>query len=66
MYDNAKANAIMQQANTILNLEKKLTKSKLNETRREIYEKCGPLVSVVVAVCDGLLLMVSVVVARLL
>jgi hypothetical protein len=47
VYDNAKANAIMQQASIILSLEEKLKGSKLHQVRREIHEECSPLVGVV-------------------
>jgi hypothetical protein len=43
VYDNAKANAIMQQASIILSLEEKLKGSKLHQVRREIHEECSPL-----------------------
>ncbi|XP_065843488.1 transient receptor potential cation channel subfamily V member 5-like isoform X2 [Oscarella lobularis] len=42
VYDNSKANAVMQRASIILSLEEKLSKKKLDAYRREIHTRHAP------------------------
>ena len=45
VYQNATANASLLQANTILQIEKLLSKKKKQKAFTYIQEECGPLVS---------------------
>ena len=45
VYENAKANAIMQQAMQILNIERTLSKKKLMKVKKFIAKECAPQVS---------------------
>lgn len=45
VYDNAKANAVMQRAAAIQDVEGRLSKSKINSFRRFIHTHGCPLVS---------------------
>ena len=45
VYDNAKANAVMQQTSTILSLEDGLSRRKRDRFRCYIHNKCSPEVS---------------------
>lgn len=42
VYDNARANAAMQKAITILNIEESLSKEKREKFRAFIHSKCNP------------------------
>ena len=42
VYDNAHANAVMQKAITILNIEEGLTRKQRDKFRAFIHEKCSP------------------------
>ena len=44
VYENAKANAIMQQAMQILNIERTLSKKKLQKVKKFIAIECAPQV----------------------
>lgn len=46
VYDNAKANAVMQQASAILDVEQSLSKKNRDSFRMLIHRKCSPLVRV--------------------
>ena len=45
VYNNSKAYALTEQASTILNIEKVLSKAKKAKTEDFIHEYCGPVVS---------------------
>ena len=45
VYDNAKANAVMQRAAAIQDVEGRLSRSNINSFRRYIHTHCCPLVS---------------------
>ena len=45
VYDNAKANAVMQRAAAIQDVEERLGKRKINSFRRFVHTHCSPLVS---------------------
>ena len=45
VYQNAKANAMLQQASQILSAERRLTKAKKISVMSHIHEECAPLVS---------------------
>ena len=45
VYDNASAYASIEQATTILNMERVLSKEKLNRVADYIHENCEPCVS---------------------
>ena len=46
VYQNAKANASLLQANTILQIEKALSKTRRRKAQEYIQEECGPLVRI--------------------